>query len=505
MGIINWINVGEVSAENDKNLHHYFYDTGISKNLINNDRTYLMLGRKGAGKTAVYQHLISDRCTLFQGSDIRVPLSLQSYSWNAHALLANREKAAGFEHRDSWRFVLAVESIAAYTKSKIEKGEALSEKIKAANNLLENLFKSPTPSWIELLGEKLFSISKFKLPSFGVEEAGGLSMDAGEVSFDEIQNNPELLRNLNRNIDGLTRHLEHIIKTEIIDCRIFILFDRLDEGWVESSLTSCKEIISGLVHAADYFADHFNGIIRPVIFLREDIFLNLDINDKNKLLEDFGNTLAWSQDSLEKMILERINFYASRSGAARISQMDMLFDRQEMRNRNRPRNYILSRTFYRPRDVICFLGRTIKAMKEESQYDETINTLEQLRGEDIYSAEPGYSEWLYNELRDEWGVQKPELFEHIAHLQEINYSIFSKQSLIDRLLSGDSIKNKTEARDAIKFMFDNSVIGFKKEDNKWRFKCQRPSQGFQDTDLYKVHPGLIRGLGLTESSEELPD
>jgi hypothetical protein len=33
MGILNWLQkVGEVAAENDQNLHHYFYDAGIPRN-----------------------------------------------------------------------------------------------------------------------------------------------------------------------------------------------------------------------------------------------------------------------------------------------------------------------------------------------------------------------------------------------------------------------------------------------------------------------------------------
>ncbi len=52
--IIDWINVGDVYAERDNNLSEYFYDAGVSKNIINNPKQYLLLGRKGAGKTAVF-------------------------------------------------------------------------------------------------------------------------------------------------------------------------------------------------------------------------------------------------------------------------------------------------------------------------------------------------------------------------------------------------------------------------------------------------------------------
>lgn len=52
MGILNWIKVGEVAAESDDNLHLYFYDTGVSREIISSNNKFLMLGRKGAGEGA---------------------------------------------------------------------------------------------------------------------------------------------------------------------------------------------------------------------------------------------------------------------------------------------------------------------------------------------------------------------------------------------------------------------------------------------------------------------
>jgi hypothetical protein len=55
--LTDWIDVGEVSAERDLFLKDYFYDNGVSSSIVNNNKQYLLLGRKGAGKTAVFIHL----------------------------------------------------------------------------------------------------------------------------------------------------------------------------------------------------------------------------------------------------------------------------------------------------------------------------------------------------------------------------------------------------------------------------------------------------------------
>lgn len=113
MKTMDWLAVGEVSAERDDNLVHYFYDAGISNKLVTNKRQFLLLGRKGAGKSALFEYLKAKPEGLFEDQTIVIPLSLTSYNWNAHFLLADPQKGASAAQRDSWRFVIAVESIRA--------------------------------------------------------------------------------------------------------------------------------------------------------------------------------------------------------------------------------------------------------------------------------------------------------------------------------------------------------------------------------------------------------
>ncbi|UJB73231.1 hypothetical protein HRE53_31515 (plasmid) [Acaryochloris sp. 'Moss Beach'] len=57
MNVLDWINVGKVSAERDDNLVHYFYDNGVLKTVLESNSSFLILGRKGSGKTAVFRYL----------------------------------------------------------------------------------------------------------------------------------------------------------------------------------------------------------------------------------------------------------------------------------------------------------------------------------------------------------------------------------------------------------------------------------------------------------------
>jgi len=342
-------------------------------------------------------------------------------------------------------------------------------------------------------------MSKMKMPS--VDISGGIdeiALEGGEISFEDLQKDGALKASLTQNIEHLTRFLEIQIKKAETGGRVFVIFDKLDESWVVESFESCKKIISGLVHAADYCLSEYKGRIRPIVFLREDIFQSLDINDRNKLREDCSSTLMWDIESLEKMLLERVNFYALRALQPRILDLASLFDRKEMRSRTTPVRYLFNRTFCRPRDLVAYGNKVVGAMKEEGGGER--NDRDRLSAEAIYLSEAGYSEYLYQELDDEWRTQRPEFAEYLNAFENIGYSIFTPSQYSGELSRKLEGLDRAKFREALRFLFEVSGIGFRVgQSNIWRFKCFYPTQGFQDAETYKAHPGLIKRLGLKEA------
>jgi hypothetical protein len=152
-------------------------------------------------------------------------------------------------------------------------------------------------------------------------------------------------------------------------------------------------------------------LLRPVIFLREDIFETLDLNDKNKLRSDCGQLLSWSKDSLSRMILERVNFYARQTRNPEVAKIDDLFDRDQMRQQRAPFDYVMLRTMLRPRDFIKLFqlvkGDMLERKDNPFEHEEVHE--DKLECQSIYNSEPAYSEWLVEELRDEWRAQYPRI------------------------------------------------------------------------------------------------
>jgi hypothetical protein len=507
MSILDWIEFGKVSAERDDNLSAYFYDNGVLASAIRSPTAFLLLGRKGAGKTALFKYFEENRTEFLEADDILLPQSFEDYNWNIHAVLADETKAASMVYKQSWKFVIYAEVLKALAAYYGQKGE-VPKKIKNAMRMLEKLFDTPVPTIYQLIGRKVLDLSKIKLPSAGLDLEGGdfngITADAGEVSFDAIKADGGLKQKLTENINNITSLLESALSEAGDSPRVFVCFDRVDEAWDDVSYDSSRRVIAGLVAAADSINAQFKGKIRPLVFLREDIFETLSINDLNKLREDCGALLHWNKASLGALILRRVNFYGDRAGQPQVTDLDSLFDKPEMRQRAKPFNYLLRRTMMRPRDLIALLSRTTDAMREQAEdpFSDQAISFERLECDSIYTAEPGYSEWLRQELLDEWSVQRPDIARLLQAIQSNGSTNITKQQFVDNLLPLGDPLTENQVVECLKFLFDNSIIGFKiGASTEWKFKCFYPSQGFVESEEYRVHDGLVRALNLVEPRE----
>lgn len=507
MSILKWIDFGKVSAERDDLLSHYFFDNGVLKAVCESPTSFLVLGRKGAGKTALFRHLTENPREFIGDNALLVPLSFEDYNWSIHALLVNDNKAESLIYKQSWRFVILVETIKAVALWFGKDGRMPPKQISVATKMLERLFDSPVPTIYQIVGRKLLSLSGFKLPKAGLDlEEGDLDsfrVEGGEVSFEQVQKDQSLRQHLSENIENLIDYLDKaLVSSRDQWPATYICFDRVDEAWDEVSYEASRKVIAGLVAASDSINSQYKGRLRPIVFLREDIFDSLSLNDANKLREDCGALLHWTKDSIASLILKRVNFFAQKNGQPTVTSLDALFDKTEMRQGARPSRYTLLRTMMRPRDLISLLNRTVDAMRDKANdpFADDEKVFEKIECDSVYEAEPGYSEWLKLEVLEEWKVQRPVIVSLLQALQNHGSTNFSLDSLSLELKKLSIQESSTETLENLRFLFENSVIGFRLgSSNEWRFKCFYPSQGFVEADEYRVHHGLVRALNLTET------
>jgi hypothetical protein len=498
--ILDWIDVGPVSAERDPNLSSYFYDNGVLGRVCSSDEFFLILGRKGAGKTAVFRYLNENQGEFLKPDDVLIPLSLVDYNWRIHNLLGDPAKAPAMQFSQSWRFAMLVEMLGAATRSFQTRSVAPPPEIERATKLLERLFGSPTPGIREVIGQKLLGLTKLQLPKAGIGE-DGLTLDGGAVSFDRIDKDPELKASLTQNVEHLLAYLDDaIVKNLDLLPKTFIAIDRVDEAWEEASFDLARPLIAGLVSACEGARIRYKGRLRPLLFLREDIFKSLRRIDANKLLADSGQLLNWDRDSLSRMILRRINHYANAAGQSPFDSLDGVFDCEEMRQRATPTRHLVRRTMARPRDLIALLRNTIDVMKDEAANAEIAVAAERLTCQAIYDAEPKYSEWLQEELLEEWRVQQPVIEALLNAFRNFGSTNVTDRDLAEQLRRLGQTQAAKDIQEHLRFLFDNSIIGLKLgSSTEWRFKCFYPSQGYLQQDEYRVHEGLVRALNLTEA------
>ncbi|HEX7869853.1 MAG TPA: hypothetical protein VF455_07040 [Chryseobacterium sp.] len=509
MNLLDWLNFGKVSAERDELLIRYFYDNGVLRKIIDSKLSFLILGRKGAGKTAVFKYLTENPSHSITPKDILVPLSFDNYNWNIHSLLVNEDKAESHAYRQSWKFVILVEAIKCVKVHYKKIGKSVPKEIDKAHGILEKLFDSPVPSIYNIIGKKILSLSKFSLPKAGLDLEEGsfdsFELDGGEIAFDEVKGNKSLQQALSENIENLITILDKaLLSAQTSDLSVFICFDKVDEAWDEVSFDSSKKVIAGLVSACDSLTIQYKGFLRPIIFLREDIFEVLSLNDSNKLREDCGELLHWNRQSIQKMVLARVNYFAKENSVAIYAELESIFENKEMRQRAKPLNYIIKRTMMRPRDIIAFLSRVLDAMHDKANdpFGDSVVQFSHIDADSIYNAEPGYSEWLKQEILDEWSVQNPVITELLNSLRNNSSTNFTGDELEKELRKLRPVTKSLEIFDFLKFLFDNSIIGFKLGSSpEWRFKCFYPSQGFVASSEYRVHEGLVRALNLKENRE----
>jgi hypothetical protein len=221
--------------------------------------------------------------------------------------------------------------------------------------------------------------------------------------------------------------------------------------------------------------------LKVLVFLRTDIYaaLRFDDKDKHRATEQ---PLTWTSDELHEVVARRLP-----TGVT----VEQIFEPGEMRGRTAPFEYIVKRTFLRPREVIQFLDECVRRSPSGASY---------ISKDGIREAENQYSRWKIEDLKQEFARIYPELGEMLEVLQQEYHRYDSMDDLITviRRKKPDLLEQHSE-RELLEILFETSVIGFRLRDSgAVRYKSE-------DIDLFLpaeaavyVHQGLRKGLNIVE-------
>ena len=93
---------GDVAAEEDSVLEYFLSTDAVQR--IERNEVFLILGRKGAGKTALVRHFTEGKTDALSRA-----LNLRAYPWSLHSQRIDHGASEIEAYVSSWRYLIAVE------------------------------------------------------------------------------------------------------------------------------------------------------------------------------------------------------------------------------------------------------------------------------------------------------------------------------------------------------------------------------------------------------------
>ncbi|MGS1077877.1 P-loop ATPase, Sll1717 family [Pseudoxanthomonas beigongshangi] len=473
----NLSSFGDVAAEDDAILD-YFLSTEAAKKLETRE-SFLVLGRKGSGKTALVRHF-SESGTF----GLARSLNLRGYPWNVHAQRIDAGASQIEAYVASWRYLICVELSALLLSAGYAKASSES---KVLTQFLNDNYGGVSPDLGVLLRPKELKLSK---ASF---EPTVLGNKLGSVSLERSPKDTNFgieLDALSKSILGNVVSLAERIGVDALSLHI----DELDHGLAHLD-DSKRLMLVGLILAVRSLRIETRGSrasINPVIYLRSDLWEELDFSDKNKISQTHTVNIEWNEHSLKALVDERVS-----ARIASRANWDDIIDSDLMRGSQPKWNHILARTFLRPRDVIKYLNEALYEAKARND-----NPL-LYKNKDIVDAREAYSSYLKKELDDEILPHWPYWEEALQACSAISTITFEKSAFISEYNARRSERNETGIDEALELLYSFSVIGYERRSgyggSSWAFHYSDPQAGWdRSATRFKVHLGLKEYAKLRE-------
>lgn len=409
--------IGAADAESDQAfLKDCFIDTGHLEILSDcHDHRRIILGRTGAGKTALLQRLSEqDRVINVKPESLALAyISNSTILQFVHSL----EVSLDTFFKLLWRHVFTVEVIKAHFK--LDSSEAkdsffdwvknqFSDKRRQHQKALAYLehwgskFWEQTDYRIEELTKKLESDLRGSIeaavPAVKIGIGAGTQLTQEErikvVERAKYVVNQVQIQELSYVLELLDSILDDPQK------RYYIVIDRLDENWVDDKLRYL--LIRALIETVRDFCKVRHAKI--VISLRYDLLDRVirvarGPGFQEEKYESLYLDLNWTKEQLTALLDARIEHLVRRTYTSKsVSHRDLL---PRSVGGDASMDYILSRTLMRPRDVIMFFNACIRQASENPE----------ISSEMLKAAEGEYSRQRLRSLADEFREDCPYLLD----------------------------------------------------------------------------------------------
>jgi hypothetical protein len=484
-------NFGAHDADSDTLLFDCFEDHESYEALLRREK-FLILGRKGAGKTAIFKKLLSTHSpNVFSYGH-----TFTDYPWDHHS----RQKRSGVPESEayyhSWTFLIlmSVAKIALNMDQSLPLNAEDFDRLASVERFVIDSYGSRDPDLTEVFKpHNRLKVKPHLKINFGVLSGG---IDLENLSIDDL---PRFYPEINRTV------MAHLICSLHPDHEYHVCFDQLDLDFDPENADYRTRLI-GLILAArrlnQYSRDNGKKLFVS-IFLRSDIYDVLQFEDKNKVTENDSTRIEWDTSRTEHTLRELMEKrFTVLMGEGTTVEWSQVFSGAEMTSRQKQYDYILARTYSRPRDMIKYCNEVLLAYKKRAAARAT-ERLDQFVNDDILNARNEYSIYFLNEIDDELHKQLPEYKKYLELLKAIGQYQFDRSTFADAFARRAVDLGIAETSlDVLKALYAFSIIGYRKTGGRsggseWVFAYLDPRSRFdEEASLLRVHYGLIEVLDL---------
>lgn len=271
---------GDVAAEEDAVLDYFLSTDAVGS--IERGETLLVLGRKGTGKTALVRYF-SER-----GSDSH-SLNLRQYPWSLHATRIDYGASSIEAYVQSWKYLIAVQLAALILANSKSSTVYESEPL---HSFMEENYGGSNPQVGQILRPSKLRVQTLSLaPSILGNAIGGISLERKRTDS-----------SLGFELDLISTSLLNsvaLIAKKLGLKRLSLHFDELDQG-LDNLDEARRRMLTGLILAAREvrrFGQAQDLSLTPVVYLRTDLWDEINFSDKNKISQSLALNLNWTSPS----------------------------------------------------------------------------------------------------------------------------------------------------------------------------------------------------------------
>lgn len=501
--------IGAPDAESDYTLDKVFIETGELEVLEDiSSSKCIIVGRTGAGKSALIKQLEDNLQKVKRIEPESMSIKYLSNSTIINYLL-QLDVNLNFFYKVLWKHVFIVELLKLYFDEDISKRKNWLQSIydKVQNKFGKiNPAKEKAISYLETWSDEFWQFREHRIKTLENDLTQKLQKEVGVSNLASLKavieeskttkTSSEIKYKAEKVINEIQAEelyeIINILKNDLFNepqKRFYIIIDDLDKEWVSPQIV--YDLIAAMIEVIKEFQAFKSAKI--IVALRDNLHQLVFSAKEHRggQREKFSSLylyLTWDRNNLKDLIDKRLRLISNDS-------IDIK-DTFEKKNKNNESgfDYILDRTFLRPRDVISFVNKIIQNSNSKSHFSNSI----------IKLAEPEYSIERLQAIEDEWNENYGDIsklcyfltgihngFRIINIKEESFYELYcdedSKSFKGDfKIILAQWQKNKIKFRDFLKealyILYKVGIIGIKKPHS--------PIQFFYD----KVNPVLISDI-----------